>query len=76
MLESVQRLWTKQVIGLHDMEYGARLRALNQYSVLGRLLRADLIYYWTVFNGKCAVAPSDLFTQAEYRGTRGHRFKI
>ena len=76
ILESVQRLWTKQVIGLKDMDYGARLRALKQYSVRGRLLRADMIYYWKVFHGKCALAPGDLFKQAEYQGTRGHRFKI
>ena len=76
ILESVQRLWTKQVIGLKDMDYGARLRALKQYSVRGRLLRADMIYYWKVFHGKCALAPGDLFKQAEYQGTRGHRYKI
>ena len=76
ILESVQRLWTKQVIGLKDMDYGARLRALKQYSVRGRLLRADMIYYWKVFHGKCALTPGDLFKQAEYQGTRGHRFKI
>ena len=75
-LESVQRLWTKQVSGLRDMDYGTRLKELNQYSVFGRLLRADLIYYWKLFHGKCALTPSDLFTTSCYQGTRGHRFKV
>ena len=42
-LESVQRLWTRQVLGLENANYGTRLRELNLYSVKGRLLRADLI---------------------------------
>ena len=76
MLESVQRHWTKQVFGMHTMGYEERLRALDQYSIQGRLLRADLIYYWKVFHGKCAVVPTDLFTLSEHCVTRGHRFKV
>ena len=75
-LESAQRLWTKQVTGLRDMDYETSLNELNQYSVFGRLLRADLIYYWKLVHGKCALTPSDLFTTSCYQGTRGHRFKV
>lgn len=76
VLESVQRFWSKHVLGLQEKDYGTRLKALNQFSVQGRLIRADLIYYWKVFHGKCAVKPDDLFTLAEHGGTRGHRYKV
>ena len=40
-LESIQRLWTRNILGLRDQEYGDRLRALDLFSVKGSLLRAD-----------------------------------
>ena len=52
LLESVQRRWTKRIDGLRSLSYDDRLRALNLYSAQGRLLRADLIQYWKIFNGK------------------------
>ena len=55
LLESVQRRWTKQIESLEGLEYGDRLRALNLYSLQGRLIRADLIRYWKIFNGKSFV---------------------
>ena len=42
-LESVQRLWTRQVKGLEEEDYETRLQPLDLYSVKGRLLRADMI---------------------------------
>ncbi|KAF0288453.1 Glucosamine-6-phosphate isomerase 1 [Amphibalanus amphitrite] len=35
VLESVQRRWTKRVTGMSGLNYRARLRVLNQYSVQG-----------------------------------------
>lgn len=77
LLESVQRRWTKKIEGLQDMDYGSRLRALDLFSVQGRLLRADLIQYWRILNGKSVIEPDDLFLRfpASSR-TRGHRLKI
>ena len=75
-LESVQRRWTKRIVGLSSLDYQSRLKTLNLYSVQGRLLRADMIQCWKVFHGKCAVSPTDLFTLAAQSGTRGHRFKV
>ena len=40
LLESVQRRWTKEITGLAALPYSERLRALELYSVHGRLLRA------------------------------------
>ena len=76
LLESVQRRWTKQIESLEGLEYGDRLRALNLYSLQGRLIRADLIMYWKIFNGKSVLLPTDLFKVAPQRGTRGHCYKI
>ena len=64
------------MLGLRDIDYDARLKALNQYSIRGRLLRADLIYCWKMFHGKCAMAPADIFTVTGYGVTRGHRYKV
>lgn len=76
LLESVQRRWTKEVYGLSDLSYGDRLKNLNLYSVKGRLLRADLIKMWKIFNNQSPIKPSDLFIPAYLSFTRGHRFKI
>jgi len=75
-LESIQRLWTRQIKGLEDKEYGNRLRELDLYSVKGRFLRADLIKCWKIFNGKCPIEPTDLWDTSSDSRTRGHRFKI
>ena len=76
LLERIQRRWTRTVAGLQDLSYDERLRSLNLFSVKGRLLRADLIYLWKMFNGQCAVAANTIFTPALSRRTRGHQFKI
>ena len=76
ILESVQRRWTKSVESLSQLDYGTRLKTLNLYSVSGRLLRADMIYCWKMFHGKCCLSPTDLFSISPLGGTRGHRFKV
>ena len=76
LLECVQRRWTKRINGLRSLSYEDRLRALNLYSVQGRLLRADLIQYWKIFNGKSCISPNDLFLQPPQSRTRGHCHKI
>ena len=76
VLEAVQRRWTKQVANLGNLTYGARLRALDQFSVQGRLLRADMIHCWKIFHDKCSICPTDLFVLAPQSATRGHRYKV
>ena len=76
VLESVQWRWTKQVAGMSSLDYGTRLRSLNQFSVQGRLLRGDMIQCWKLFHGKCSIEPTSLFSMAPQSGTRGHRFKV
>ena len=76
LLESVQRRWTKQIASVEALDYAGRLRALQLYSVKGRLLRADLIQCWKLFNGKSHLNVPDLFERPTNCSTRGHCFKI
>ena len=59
-----------------SLSYSDRLKALNLYSIQGRLLRADLIMCWKVFHGHSCVSPADLFQQPPQNHTRGHCYKI
>ena len=54
----------------------ARLTTLGLFSVRGRLLRADMIKVWKIFNGLSPIIPSDLFQLVGDARTRGHTFKI
>jgi hypothetical protein len=76
LLESVQRRWTKSVAGLRDVDYGDRLRILDLFSVKGRLIRADLIKVWKIFNGQSALKPEDVFQVVDNPRTRGHSMKL
>ena len=75
-LESVQRLWTRHVLGLEKKEYGERLKALDLFSVEGRMLRADLVKCWKIFHGHSPIQPSMLWDINNNARTRGHRFRI
>ena len=75
-LEAVQRLWTRNIIGLRNVEYGDRLRTLELFSVKGRLLRADMLKCWKIFHRQCQIAPEKLWDMNVDRRTRGHAFKI
>ena len=76
LLERVQRRWTREVDGFSDVPYDERLERLDLFSVQGRLLRADLILLWKIFNNKCAISADQLFQPATVRETRGHQLKI
>ena len=75
ILERVQRRWTRAVLGLEDLSYRERLSRLNLFSFQGRLLRADLILVWKIFNNKCAISPEQVFVM-DNSITRGHSFKL
>ena len=76
LLESVQRRWTSQVMGLENLDYSARLRELELFSIKGRLLRSNLIMCYKIFHDLSAIEHSELFTMAPNVGTRGHCCKI
>ena len=76
LLEGVQRHWSKQISGLSNMDYNARLSALGLYSVQGRLLRANLIKVWKIFNELTAITLTDIFTPMADVRTQSHPLKI
>lgn len=58
LLERVQLQWTKEIIGLWQVDYAPRLNALGLFSVRGRLLRADIIIQvWKIFSGLSLMRP-------------------
>ena len=76
LLESVQRRWTRNIRGMEHLDYSHRLKALDLYSVRGRLMRHDMVKYWQIFHGSCAIAPQDMFISAPLGSTRGHQYKV
>lgn len=75
-LESLQRRWTREVLGMAGMEYVDRLKSLGLYSVYGRLLRIDLIKVWKCFHPVVDLGLVGMFELARNVGTRGHRYKL
>ena len=76
LLKSAKCCWTKCISRLGNLDYGLCLMVLNQYSIKGRLLHADLMECWKVLHGKCCIDASDLFILPPQTGMRGTRFKI
>ena len=56
--------------------YRERLEELGLYSMYGRLLRADLIKIWKIFNGGLVPEMRELFEMATHPATRGHPLKL
>ena len=75
MLESVQRRWTKKIVGYAGFAYSVRLSTLNLFSIKGRLLRADMILVWKIMTGLCPCL-CDMFEKVTHGRTRGHSKKI
>ena len=75
-LESVQRRWTRQIVGLEGLDYPARLRRVGLYSIAGRMLRADIVKVWKVLRGVCCEGLRDLFDFRVHSATRGHEYKL
>lgn len=76
LIESVQRRWTRNIRGMEHLNYSQRLKALDLYSVRGRLLRNDMVKYWQIFHGFCAIVPEDMFVNTPLVTTRGHQYKV
>ena len=77
LLKTVQRRWSKKVVGFSNLSYAERLRSLNLFSIKGRLLRSDLIKYWKIV---CCESEgfdlSVLFQRSQEERTRGHKFRL
>ena len=76
LLESLQRRWTREILGMAHLPYEDRLREVGLYSVARRLKRLDLIKVWKSFNSLAETGLASLFDRATYDATRGHSFKL
>ena len=75
LLESLQRRWPREVVGMGRFQYREHLEILRIYSVHGRLFRAILVKIWK-FNSETDIGVSCLFERAYHAGTRGHSLKF
>ena len=75
LLESVQRRWTRRIMGFDGLSYGERLAELDLYSVRGRLFRNDLKLVWLILHGHCPSLEHLLVLNTDGR-TRGHSLKL
>ena len=75
VLERVQKRWTRKIAGLEELPYKERLKQLDLFSVQSRLLRADMIFVWKIFNSDSAIKPEQLFS-LDLSGRRGHSRKL
>ena len=76
LIEGIQRRWTRAIDSISHLPYEQRLRELDLYSMYGRMLRADLILVWKIFNKQCAISPNDLFLPPLNQRSRGHSHKL
>jgi len=70
-LESVQRLFTKKLIGLKGMPYQDRLKCLDTESLEIRRLKSDLSMYFKILHGIVDM-PHDTFFQVREVRTRSN----
>ena len=77
-IESVQRSYTKRIIGMGDLDYSSRLKELKLPSLEYRRFRGDLIEMYKICNNVYdPKTVKSLFEFAEPDNrTRGHCFKV
>ena len=76
MLEKVQRQATKLVSGLRRLNYEARLKELDMFSLERRYVRGDMIEVYKIFKGEDDLNFSDFFILDTDTRTRGHNKKL
>ena len=76
LLESVQRDFTKRLIGCSNLTYHERLLLLKMQSLEHRRLIADLIMTYNIINKNNCLNTDDFFTLNPNKNLRGHPLKI
>ena len=74
-IESVQRMFTKRIYGLHCLSYSERLLALHAESLELRRLKADLLMVFKIIFEFSAVDKNLLFKLSN-SNTRGHSYRL
>ncbi len=76
VLERIQRLATRLVIGMRHLPYEERLQRLGLHSLQGRRLQADLITAFKIFKGLLDIDRNLFFLPPARSGLRGHPYKV
>ena len=75
-LESVQRRFTKRLVGLRNMTYVDRINFLQLNILEERWLRFDIIFTYKILFGLVNINCSDIFAFKDSTATRGHSYKL
>ena len=75
-LESVQRRFTKRLVGLRYMTYSDRINFLELDSLEERRLRFDLMFAYKILFGLVNVNWCNMFSFNVRTATRGHSYKL
>jgi hypothetical protein len=75
-IESVQRLFTKRLIGFSGLSYAQRLSKANLCSLELRRLHADLVMCYKIVHKEISINCDNLFELDKHNRTRGHIFKL
>ena len=76
LIESVQRIFTKRLIGLKDFSYTDRLKLLNIISLERRRLEFDLILCYKILHRIVSGTPEKYGLVLSNRKSRGHSLKL
>ena len=76
-IEKIQRNFTKNIIGMKDLDYVERLRLLKLPSLEYRRIRGDMIEVYKILNNLYdSITTNSLLTLDINSTTRGHNFKL
>ena len=75
-LEKVQKLATRQIVGMKGRSYEERLIALGLFSLERRRLRGDLIESWKYLQKMDDPSQVSFFKKRSYTATRGHEWTL
>jgi len=75
-LESVQRRFTKRLVGLRNMTYADRINFLKLDSLEERWLRFDIIFTYKILFGLVHMNCNVMFAFNDFTVTRGHSYKL
>ena len=76
MIESVQRHFTKYVIGMRNLSYEERLKSLKLPSLEFRRFRGDLIEIFKICHNLYDPKTTDKLIDFNLSNTRAHKFKL
>jgi hypothetical protein len=76
LLEKVQRRATKMIKGMGGLTYEERLKRCKLTTLERRRTRGDLIQTYKTITRKDDLQPERFFKMAEYKSTRGHKYKL